>query len=266
MCSPLSLFIWCLCVVIIIPGNYLSNKLQRRSSDFEVILIVSSSFQPIVLKLELKKGNVREVVLESVILEEHDETARKLSEEREIVRNIENVDNELRDEARKSKHEPLRARTSSNPSMMNKPPVGSFHKRRINSLLPHQPIVHSPEWLKKAHAILYGQDSDDEDDPVSSTTAGSIKPKIPKRKLSRVSSRLTSHHSSSSEEWYSELPDVPESNDPFSQSGAIGNVVPEPISNTGHSTETSSKPGTDSSNNRRPSKAENTSCLKCTIM
>lgn len=224
------------------------------------------------MKLELRKGNVREVVLESVILEEHDDDdARRMREGSEIVRSIESVENELREDARKSKHKPLRARTSSNPSMMNKPPVGSFHKRRINSLLPHQPIVHSPEWLKKAHAILYGQDSDDENDPVSSTTSGSIKPKIPKRKLSRVSSRLTSHHSSSSEEWYSELPDVPESNDPFSQSGAMGNVVPDPISNTAHSTHTcsSSKPGIDPSNNRRPSvasKAENTSCLKCTIM
>lgn len=205
---------------------------------------------------------------------------------------------------KQSHHPALRSRTTSNPSMMvsssrSKVRTG-FEKRRINSLHPHQPPnshqplhsfkVHSPEWLKKAHAFISGQDinSDPEeydcnDDSINSDSikSKSKPPRVPKRKLSRVSSRLTSHHSSSSEEWYSELPDVQEGipqqqqlDSPFGsptrdqlQQNPISPPTTVPQVDDQEPTDQRSKDDDDQRRASIASKAEeHTSCLKCSIM
>ena len=101
------------------------------------------------------------------------------------------------------------SRRNSNPSSMFRPHL-KHDARRINSLLPQkrQAIVHSSHWIKRTQALLKSlrleseATTDDIETIYSDLNA--------KRKLSRVSSRLTSHHSSSSEEWYNELKDLPE--------------------------------------------------------
>lgn len=212
-------------------------------------------------------------------------------------------------------HEPIRIRTTSNPSMMvhrqSTISKSGFEKRRNYSLHPSHPHtnvhvhnfnVHSPEWLKKAHAFISGQEYNSDPEEYSSENNGSenhgsemipkcSKPnRVPKRKLSRVSSRLTSHHSSSSEEWYSELPDVQEgmtmvTGDNYSNSGnsdPIGTIGSDPdqknqISISADSTAikpSSSREEIKGSGkvNRGRGRASigssngTSSCLKCTIM
>lgn len=98
--------------------------------------------------------------------------------------------------------EPLRCRTSSNPSIVR--PLSKFNARRVRSLLPAETKTdtRSTQWLQATQALLRSlrlRESDRIQEP------GSSDQPEPKQRVTRSSSRLTSHHSSSSEEWYSEL-------------------------------------------------------------
>ena len=97
-------------------------------------------------------------------------------------------------------HEPLRCRTNSSPCIPR-----SQHKsaaRRVRSLLPDDLTTHSrsPQWLQATQALLRSLRLRDGERRDGSSTQAE-----PKQRVTRLSSRLTSHHSSSSEEWYSEL-------------------------------------------------------------
>lgn len=92
--------------------------------------------------------------------------------------------------------QPLRLRTQSIPSLQQH----AQHKevRRISSALPQatrRPAVHSNEWLIHTQELMRSLRLN----------------RQRKVQLTRKTSRLESHHSSSSEEWYAELRKVPES-------------------------------------------------------
>ena len=88
--------------------------------------------------------------------------------------------------------EALRHRANSNPSLSRQ----ATHEevRRISSSIPQQarsPVHSSPDWLTRTQQLLR-----------SMRINNSSQSHAP---LKRLSSRLTSHHSSSSEEWYTEM-------------------------------------------------------------
>lgn len=93
--------------------------------------------------------------------------------------------------------EPLRSRTNSNPSMR---PQSKSNARRVLSLLSDESKTdsRSPQWLQATQALLRSLRLRE------GLTGGTDEPE-PKQRVTRLSSRLTSHHSSSSEEWYSEM-------------------------------------------------------------
>ena len=98
----------------------------------------------------------------------------------------------------------------SNPCLSQVSPKGDDRKS-IHSLLPTRSKIQSrsPQWLQATQTLLKSLRLRDAIRQHSSTDD-----EEPKQRVSRLSSRLTSHHSSSSEEWYSELQLVSEASDP----------------------------------------------------
>ena len=110
----------------------------------------------------------------------------------------------------------LRFRTNSNPSVFR--PHLKTEARRINSLLPQEtdrlPKFHSSsQWLTRTQQLLRSLRLREEHE------SGNLPDQVTKRqhhkhRLTRLSSRLTSHHSSSDEEWYSDLQVLPDAAEP----------------------------------------------------
>ena len=94
----------------------------------------------------------------------------------------------------------LRSRTNSSPQFR---PHLKADARRINSLVPEKierPRVHSSQWLTRTQELLRRLRLKEEQ-----SQAPHVK-RHHKHRLIRNSSRLTSHHSSSDEDWYADLP------------------------------------------------------------
>lgn len=142
-------------------------------------------------------------------------------EERFDQKQKENNDEALDDDEEFSQ-ENLRFRTNSIPSVFR--PHLKTEARRLKSLLPQKserPKVHSSQWLTRTQQLLRTLRLREEHEEGNIPSGN----RHHKHRLTRLSSRLTSHHSSSDEEWYSDLQLIPDSIENTAAESSEGTVV-----------------------------------------